>query len=95
MTHGKWPALLNFRMLTWILMMIQKMEKIRIPICRMRIMSQFVNATRGFEGSHLGSAEHALVSPVVMALNMIRYTNLIQNSAIGFSTKLVHDTLNG
>ena len=50
----------------------KKMKKIRIPIYPMRMMSEFVNATRVFEERHLGSAENAQASPALMALNKIR-----------------------
>jgi hypothetical protein len=58
--------------LIWKRMMMQKMEKIRIPIYRMQMMSEFVNATRAFEERHLGSAENAQASPALMARNKIR-----------------------
>ncbi len=86
-TRGSWPALSNLMILIWIRMMMQKMDKIRIPIYRMMMMSEFVNATSVFEASHFGSAENAQASPALMARNKIRWTSLTQYSAINFSRK--------
>jgi len=82
-----WAALLHLMMPLWRVIM-QKIEKIHIRICRKwahHFMTRFTNATEVCEDMHSGSAENALASHLPLPRNMIGNKSLITNSETGFS----------